>query len=710
MARIGSRQRLKTQSDLNDVTTLQSLDTAATLGTPATSISPNLDVIEWDRYVANPLFRGIDGRGVSIVVLDSGIDTTHPAFLRADGSSRIVYQYDFINDDDVAEDLGTHGTHVTSLAAGSAPGFSGVAAGADIIMLGVGPYGYDDLAVERALSWVAENAAKYNIVAVNMSFGVGSHRSDENQPLADRFADLAARGVVPVAATGNSYNGLDQGVTWPAAVPAVWGIGALAASGKELADYSQRDSRLMDFVAPGTGIRGAVPFDGEADMMDGVADGYATFSGTSASAPHVVGAIALAQNLSLEKSGRLLPVADLHALMHRTADVFTDGNISGGMDYNVLNLNAFLAGVAAQFGERGVLLGQRTADRLNGTSGAEQIFGLSGNDRIDGKAGADILDGGAGSDTILGGSGNDALIGADGNDQLFGGDGADNLEAGSGDDTVNGGAGIDVARYGGPITAFDIWKSGSSFMLRGIETGNDLIASDVEFLDVGGNRYTARELATALSNLSGPRNSDANYLFDTATGRRIDALGGQDTIWARGGDDTVVFYGTEAFVDGGAGQDTLQVSTSWRGPTYISGTDLNFDFRNAADQSVNHEDAFIFRGFEHLDARATAERVGVHGNASANKLLTGAGNDFVKGGGGRDVIATGEGWDNVYIDGSERTVDGGGGYDQLIIFTGGRPTTIRWDLNAADQTIGDNAVVTGFEFIGTDPRPDPWLF
>jgi Ca2+-binding RTX toxin-like protein len=710
MSGIRSRQRLRTQSDSHDLATLQSIDTANTLQTPATSIPPNLDIIEWDRYIANPLFRGIDGSGVAIVVLDTGIDSTHPAFLRADGSSRIVYQYDFINDDGVAEDLGTHGTHVTSLAAGSAPGFSGVAAGVDIIMLGVGPFGYDDLAVERALSWVAENAAKYNIVAVNMSFGVGNNTSADEQPLADQFADLAARGVVSVAATGNSYNGFTPGVTWPAAAPAVWGIGALAATGKKLADYSQRDAKLMDFVAPGTDIRGAVPLGGEADMMDGIADGYAVFSGTSASAPHVVGAVALAQDLALEKSGRLLPVAELHALMHRTADVFVDRTELGAYDYNVLNLHAFLAGVAARVGEKNVLLGQRTADRLNGTSAGEQIFGLSGNDRIDGKAGADILDGGAGSDTISGGSGNDALIGADGSDQLFGGDGADTFDAGTGDDTINGGSGIDVVRYSNPITKFDIWKSGSSYMLRGIETGNDLISSDVEFLDFGGSRYSARELSATLSNLSGSPTGDANYLIDTALGRRIDGLGGQDTIWARGGDDTVVFYGTEAFVDGGAAQDTLQLSPDWRGPTYISGTDLNFDFRNAADQSVNNGDTFIVRGFEHLDARATSERLGVHGNNSANRILTGAGTDFVEGGGGRDVISTGEGQDWVYIDGNERSVDGGSGYDQLIIYTGGGPTTIRWDLNAADQTIGDNAIVTGFEFIATDPRPDPWLF
>jgi len=705
MARIGSRQRLKTQSDLNDVTTLQSLDTAATLGTPATSISPNLDVIEWDRYVANPLFRGIDGRGVSIVVLDSGIDTTHPAFLRADGSSRIVYQYDFFNGDAVAEDGYGHGTHVASIAAGGTSGFSGVAPGANIIALKVAENAANYEAIEAALAWISENTEEYNIVAVNMSFGLGKHTSEDGQLLSKQFLDLASHGVALTAAAGQFFYYTGPGVSWPAAAPGVWGVGALAATGKKMADYSYRDPVLMDFVAPGTNVRAAAPVGEMGDMNDGVADGYAVDSGTSMAAPHIAGAIALAQDLALERSGSRLAVDQLHALMKRTADVNVDA--ISGFEYNVLDLNAFLSAVAAQLGDKTIMLGEKAADRLNGTAGGDQIFGLSGHDRIDAGAGNDRLEGGSGADTLIGGTGNDLVSGGEGNDQLSGGDGADTLEAGTGNDIVNGGAGTDVARYEGTLTSYDVWKNGPSYVVRSIDGGDDQVSS-IETFEVGGRRYTPDQLIAALSKLSDGSSRGADYIADGGTGRRIDGLGGDDTIWARGGNDTVVFYGTEEFVDGGAGLDTLRLSAGWQPSNYNYAFEFDFDLANKVDQSVDIGNSFATRDFENFDSRSYAQDIRVRAGGDANSLSTGAGNDTVKGGGGRDAIATGVGNDYVYIDGSERSVDGGTGTNTLVIYA--RGTAITFDLSRADQTIGDTAIVSGFERIVIDNRADdPWL-
>jgi Ca2+-binding RTX toxin-like protein len=702
MLGIRAKQRLKTQPNTDDLATFAVItqDAAAAIQSPTLSVQPNLDVIEWDRYVANPLFRGIDGSGVAIVVLDTGIDSTHPAFLRADGSSRIVYQYDFVNGDDIADDREGHGTHVASIAAGSTAGYSGVATGADIIVLKVAEGQYvDGTRISAALDWIAENTAKYNIVAVNMSFGSGNETSDKNQLWAERFADLAARGVAPISISGNDYYG-QTGIAWPASTPAVWGIGALSAAGNGLASFSQRDPVLMDFVAPGTNVRGAVPIGGAYDMLDKVADGYANLMGTSMAAPHIAGAIALAQDLARDKSGRLLSVETLHALMHRTAKVGVD--LDGRpIEYSVLDLNAFLASVAEETGDRGIILGQRTADRLSGTSAADQIFGLSGSDSIVGGAGADVIEGGAGADTLNGEGDNDILIGGDGNDQLFGGAGADTLDGGTGDDILRGGTGADVARYSGPLTSYDVWRSGSSIVVRGIDSGNDTVAGDVEFYEIAGKRYSTSQLLSVLSDLDSRPTTVADYIVGSSRGSRIDGLGGQDTIWARSGDDIVVFRGTEAFVDGGVGRDVLQLSATWR-----AGTDrafsFHFDLSVAGDQSSF--DNSVVRSFEHFDGRASTQKVGVRGSNDANTILTGAGSDSVLGGGGRDVIATGAGDDFVALSGDERSVRGGSGSDWLVL-SGDDVATV--DLSRADQTIGDSASVAEFENIDASELTSP---
>ncbi|MCB0313000.1 MAG: S8 family serine peptidase, partial [Calditrichaeota bacterium] len=41
---------------------------------------------------------GVDGSGVIIAILDRGIDYEHPDFINPDGSTRILYIYDMLDD------------------------------------------------------------------------------------------------------------------------------------------------------------------------------------------------------------------------------------------------------------------------------------------------------------------------------------------------------------------------------------------------------------------------------------------------------------------------------------------------------------------------------------------------------------------------------------------------------------------------------------
>jgi subtilisin family serine protease len=85
---------------------------------------------------SNPL----NGTGVGIVIVDSGIDPNHVSFKDDSGNSRIVYNQDFTGENRTTDPYG-HGTHVASIAAGnnsvSNGAYEGVAPNAKLINLRV---------------------------------------------------------------------------------------------------------------------------------------------------------------------------------------------------------------------------------------------------------------------------------------------------------------------------------------------------------------------------------------------------------------------------------------------------------------------------------------------------------------------------------------------------------------------------------------------
>ncbi len=120
---------------------------------PAMNVTPG-QVNAKGIYVGTGLPQAYDGTGVVAGVFDSSFDFTHPAFLDADGNTRVKYYYDFhwLNDDgtfgheltseqdimDYAHSQHTyesiHGTHVMGIMAGSAVEgkYQGMAPGTDI--------------------------------------------------------------------------------------------------------------------------------------------------------------------------------------------------------------------------------------------------------------------------------------------------------------------------------------------------------------------------------------------------------------------------------------------------------------------------------------------------------------------------------------------------------------------------------------------------
>src|SRR6185503_14758842 len=154
----------------------------------------------------------LDGTGIGIAVLDSGIDAAHHAFLNRSNGVRVVYSEDFTGEGRTDDPYG-HGTHVASLAAGngriSNKEYMGIAPNANLINLrvlnsqGIGTTG----SVLRALDWIATNRTTYNIRVVNMSLGMPAIDSYRNDPVCKAVRRLVDAGVVVFAAAGN--NGKD---------------------------------------------------------------------------------------------------------------------------------------------------------------------------------------------------------------------------------------------------------------------------------------------------------------------------------------------------------------------------------------------------------------------------------------------------------------------------------------------------------------------
>jgi hypothetical protein len=186
--------------------------------------------IDLDDMRADPRFSHLDGRGSTVVVMDSGAHLDHPFFgPDADNNGvadRIVYQDDYVANDSSASDEHDHGSNVASIVGSQDPTHRGMAPGVNLIILRT----HDNLgnptfaALEEAMRWVVDNAAAFNVVAVNMSFGAEVYNAPHLGYFGEEAAKLVAQDVAVVAAAGNNWDGVTSGVNYPAADPSIWAV------------------------------------------------------------------------------------------------------------------------------------------------------------------------------------------------------------------------------------------------------------------------------------------------------------------------------------------------------------------------------------------------------------------------------------------------------------------------------------------------------
>jgi len=270
---------------------------------------------------------GLDGSGVGVAVVDSGIAAWHDDLSDPDHSSQRVDRFvNFVSSSPTPSDEYGHGTHVAGIIAGN--GFdsggarSGIAPASRLIVLKVlDGSGQGRISnVIAALDYIVAHRAELNIRVVNLSVATGVYESYDLDPLTQAAKRAVDAGIVVVAAAGNNGRNPEGqtrygGITAPGNAPWVLTVGASSHMGTidraddTIAAFSSRGPTAIDraakpdLVAPGVGIESlSVPNSTlyntrSAYLLSGTVSTsyppYLSLSGTSMAAPVVTGTVAL---------------------------------------------------------------------------------------------------------------------------------------------------------------------------------------------------------------------------------------------------------------------------------------------------------------------------------------------------------------------------------------------------------------------------------
>ncbi|TVP83663.1 MAG: peptidase S8 [Alkalicoccus sp.] len=241
--------------------------------------------------------EGYTGEGVSVAVLDTGIDGSHEDLVDnlADG-------YSVFTDEENADpfyDANGHGTHVAGTigAVDNDLGVIGAAPEADLYAVKVlNNEGSGSLAgIAEGIEWSIDN----DIDIINMSLG-----GDSGSSILEDFTDLAyEEGSLVVAAAGNSGNrgGNNDTVGYPANYESAMAVAAVDEN-NDRASFSSTGP-AVEISAPGVNVLSTTP-----------GDTYDAFNGTSMAAPHVAGAAAQVLQAKPE-----LGSSELRSLLNDTA-------------------------------------------------------------------------------------------------------------------------------------------------------------------------------------------------------------------------------------------------------------------------------------------------------------------------------------------------------------------------------------------------------
>ncbi len=288
------------------------------------------------------------GQGVTVAVVDSGVDPTHE-----DLKANIVAGHDFVDDDNDARDETGHGTHVAGIIAAVANnqlGVAGVAPKAKIMPVRVldkeGSGSQGD--IEAGVRWAVAHGAK----VVNLSLGADVLvEFVTGGTLANAVNYAWNHGVVAVISAGNDDFFRSE----------LRGAKAIVVTATTPDDRKAPYATGVGFAAWGIAAPGGTSEAGEKGMILSTfwnADGrrYAYMEGTSMAAPHVAGAAAILRGMGLT------PQQTVNRLLSTAKDLGAQGNDSV-FGHGRLDVAAAAQGNTGSEGEPG-----RTGSSAEGTS------------------------------------------------------------------------------------------------------------------------------------------------------------------------------------------------------------------------------------------------------------------------------------------------------------------------------------------------------
>jgi Ca2+-binding RTX toxin-like protein len=338
-----------------------------------------------------------------------------------------------------------------------------------------------------------------------------------------------------------------------------------------------------------------------------------------------------------------------------------------------------------------VLIGNSVDNRIEGLAGNDLLIGNAGNDSLDGGEGTDVLsyrrdssavtvnlqtgqatDGWGNKDTIAnienvvgsaladnitgdnntniiaGMAGNDTIEGLAGDDSIYGESDNDFLTGEAGNDLIDGGTEIDTVTYQtspkGVTANIDETQNYSNNSTDSVDIEPDFTINAGTAKDGYGNTDTLKNLENIIGS------EFADILIGNTSNNYIQGITGNDLLIGNAGNDTL---------DGGNDIDTA----SYR--------------RDPMRAVVNLEQNTANDGFGNIDKLFNIENVvgstfndDITGDAKANIITAGDGNDLVFGRNGDDSIYGETGEDTIFAEADDDLIVGGKSADALDGGTG----------------------------------------